>query len=489
MDTVCRFARYVPFPIQNEQANGTAVNHRDSPIAAATIDAAPIDQATGKAQLPTPQSMRQRIGGLQGQAFLAVLLKAMAAVSALLLQWLIARFYGPQGTGLFALMATTVTFIGICAVWGQDYISLRNVAGELAAGHNGDARAYASASARVAAIGTIIGSVAVIVLAFFYRSGVQSQMALILMLATPVVAGISLGRTYAFVARAGGRIISSQLPDGPITSTVSVSLLVAAALAWGRPPLWTLGAVYGAAYFAALIFAFSLYRRVSADWATLTLAKPLRPLFVAGIPLVLANASPYLADWMIIFTSTSLFSANVAGQIRIVTLFLSVMFLVTIAFDAVLAPSMASALKLREMTRLKRIYRQYVIGSFAFNLPLVLVAVALPGTILSLFGPGFVPAESALRWAVLIQAVTILLGPAGTVLVLAHHERQMLIVNAMGLIVLTMGCLFVIPAYGVTGGALLSALILLTRRLTEVVLMRVGPWRLSEPGVEATSSI
>ena len=410
-------------------------------------------------------------GDLRVQAIAAVALKAGAAASALLLQWLIARMYGAEGNGLFALMATTVTFIGVMAVLGQDYIALRNVTGDLAEDKPDRARAHASASVRIAAISGLLATLATLALATAHAFGSTPAMFPILVLAAPVVLGLSLGRVFAFVARAGGRVLTSQLPDGPITAVCAVLFLGAAAITWGVPPTWTLGAIYGAAYCVALGYAAYLYKSVSSQWPPGGTRPCLRPIVLAGLPLVLANASPYFSDWLIIFSATAFFSADVAGQIRIVTLFLSVMYMIFIAFDAVFAPQIASALRLQDMARLRRVYWQYAIGAFAMNLPVVLAVLIAPGLILSVFGPEFVSASFALRVAVAIQAVSILLGPAGTVLVMAHRENQVIWVNAAGLVVLLAGCWFLIPAYGVFGGALVSALVLLGKRLTEVALM------------------
>lgn len=408
---------------------------------------------------------------LRVQAVAAVALKAGAAASALLLQWLIARMYGAEGNGLFALMATTVTFIGVMAVAGQDYIALRNVTGDLADDRPDSARANASASVRIAIISGLLATLATLAVAAAHGLGDTPAMFPILVLAAPVVLGLSLGRVFAFVARAGGRVLTSQLPDGPITAVCAVFFLGAAALTWGVPPTWTLGAIYGAAYCVALGYAVYLYKTVVSQWPAGGSKPPLRPIVLAGLPLVLANASPYFSDWLIIFSATAFYSADVAGQIRIVTLFLSVMYMIFIAFDAVFAPQIASALRLKDMSRLRRVYWQYALGAFAMNLPLVLAVLVAPGLILGVFGPEFVSASSALRVAVAIQAVSILLGPAGTVLVMAHRENQVIWVNVAGLVVLLAGCWFLIPAYGVFGGALVSALVLLGKRVTEIALM------------------
>lgn len=427
-----------------------------------------------------PAATPRLAGGLRTQAVLAITLKAGAAGSALLLQWLIARMYGPEGTGLFALMATTVTFIAVLAVAGQDYIALRNVAGDLAEGDEAGAGAHADASVRIAGLSTIAGTAVVAATAFYYGAGVQPAMLPILLLAAPVVAGLALGRVFAFTARAGGRVLSSQLPDGPITSTAALVLLGGAALAWRpeAPPSWTLGLVYGLAYAAALLYAFLLYRQVRAGWKPAAQAKPLRPLLMAGFPLVVGSSALYFSDWLIIFTATSLFSPELAGQIRICTLYLSVIYLVTIAFDSVLAPSMAAAIRLGERARLRRLYRNYALGSLVFALPLIAAALFAPERVLALFGPEFVPAAPALRLGAAVQSLTVALGPAGTILVMAHRERQVLIVNAVGVVVLVLGCWLAIPAFGLIGGVATATLTLLSRRVTEVLLIALGPGRI-----------
>lgn len=449
--------------------------------AAASRSARPIDApALEEAGGGSAPGLFAHWGGIRFQALLAVGLKGGAAASALLLQWLIARIYGPEGTGMFALMATTAVFIGVLAVAGQDFIALRNVAGDLAEGKPESARAHARASLRIAAFGTVLGTVALAATALAYGAGLEPAMTPVLLLALPVVAGLSLGRVCAFVARAGGRVIASQLPDGPITSAVAVSLLGLALAVGGVPPSWTLGAIYGAAYLAALLFAAWLYRTVRQGWPKpergSEVALPLRPIVLAGLPMMVANALPYFSDWLVIFTTTALLGPEAAGQIRIVTLFLSVMYLVTIALDSVLSPAIAGAIRLRDRTRVRRLYRNYTALALALNVPLMLVGAGFPELYLGLFGPEFVPIAPALRIAVALQALSILLGPAGIVLVMAHREQWTLAVNAVGLVVLAIGCALVIPAWGAFGGALVGASVLLSKRATEVALMRRLVW-------------
>lgn len=409
---------------------------------------------------------------MQGKALIAVVLKAAAAGSALLLQWLIARIYGADGSGLFAIMATTVTLIGMTAVWGQDYLALRNVAGDLAEKRFDVARGHARASIAIASTGAAAGTAATIALAFAYAGLFgRPQMQPILLAALPVCAGLAVGRVFSFTARASGNLIASQLIDGPITSAVALIAMAAIALLWSSPPPWTLGLVYGVAYLAALIYAVGLGRRAMRAWPEGRTKLPLRGLLISGVPLVFASTSPFLSDWSIIFATAFFHDAATAGQVRIVTLFLTVMFTITIAFDAVFAPSMAAAFRLGDTAKLRRLYRQYTLGSFVLNLPIVFPAALIPTLVLSLFGPEFLGAATALRIGVLIQLFTVALGPAGTVLVMGHREHLTFIVNGGALLVLIVLCLLVIPRYGVMGGVMTYAFVTLSRRATALALV------------------
>ena len=424
-------------------------------------------------RLASRRSLAKLLNGLNGQALISVGLKATGALLALALQWAVARLYGATGSGLFALMATATTFIGVVAAWGQDFIVLRNVSGDLAENRYDLARGNVRASLRIAVVGTLVGTVAIAGLALLYSGPFgQSKMTPILLWALPVCAGLAIARLFAFTARAGGAVIASQLPDGPLTSLVALLALGIIALVWPSTGTWVLGLVYGVAYASALFYSFALARKVMQRWPTGTAQIDSAPLVRGGMLVALASATPYLTDWLILFTVDATIGTAAAGQVRIVALFTSVMFLVTIAFESVFSPAMAAALRLDRRAEVTRLYRQYAFGSAALALPIVIAAVLFPGLLLQIFGPDFVSAAPALRAAVVIQLLTILLGPAGTILIMGKRESAILIVNAAGALFLVVGCFFLIPHFGVLGGVLASVGTLFVKRMAEIVVVR-----------------
>ena len=411
--------------------------------------------------------------GMRGQALAAVLLKTFGIAAAMLLQWLVARSYGATGQGLFGLMATTVALTAVVGIFGQDYLALRNIAGDLAEGKPESARAHAQASIRITLTGSALASLAVATTALVYYEVLDSApTALILLAALPAVASLAIGRLFSFIARAGGNIFKSQLVDGPVTSGVGVLLVALLWLLPERPPVWALGIAYSLSYLAALSLGLTIGRRALAAWPRPARPAPTRPLLVSGVSRVVGYASPFLADWSIVFSMTALWGAAAAGVVRVPTLFLNAMFLIAVAFDAVFAPKMAAALRLGDQAGLKRLYRNYVLGSLGLNVPVVLALTLAPELVLSVFGAEFVAAAPALRMGALAMALTVAMGPAGLVLVMSHNERLTYISNGFGLLVLAIGCWWAIPRFGVTGGVLTFAAVQLGKRIMEFALVR-----------------
>lgn len=421
-------------------------------------------------KLPIANPLR----GMRGQALAAVILKAFGIGAAMVLQWLVARSYGATGQGLFGLMSTTIALTAVIGLFGQDYLALRNIAGDLAEGKPESAHAHARASIRIALIGSALATFAVAITALVYYEVLDSApTAQILFAALPACAALALGRLYSFIARAAGDIFKSQLVDGPITSGVGVLLVAMLWLVPQRPPVWALGVAYSLSYIVALLIGLSIGRRAIAAWPRPAAPAPSRPLIVSGVSRVVGYASPFLSDWSIVFTMTALWGASAAGLVRVPTLFLNAMFLIAIAFDAVFAPRMAAALRLNDHAALTRLYRNYVIGSVGLNVPVILALTLAPGLVLGLFGPEFVASAPALRLGALAMALTVALGPAGLVLVMSHNERLTYVSNGFGLLVLAAGCWFVIPRFGVPGGILTYAGVQLGKRLMEFALVKL----------------
>lgn len=412
--------------------------------------------------------------GMRGQSLAAVLLKAFGIGAAMLLQWLVARSYGATGQGLFGLMSTTIALTAVVGLFGQDYLALRNIAGDLAEAKPASARANASASIRIAAIGSALATFAVAMTALVYYKVLDSApTAQILLAALPACAALAMGRLYSFIARAGGDIFRSQLVDGPITSGLGVLLVGMLWLLPQRPPVWSLGIAYSLSYLVALAIGLWIGRRAMAAWPRPAETAPVRPLVVSGVSRVVGYASPFLSDWAIVFSMTALWGAAAAGLVRVPTLFLNAMFLIALAFDAVFAPKMAAALRLKDHAALTRLYRNYVIGSFGLNVPVIAALTLAPELVLGVFGPEFVAAAPALQLGALAMALTVLLGPAGLVLVMSHNERLTYISNGFGLLLLAIGCWFIIPRFGVTGGIVTYAGVQLGKRLMEFALVRL----------------
>ena len=410
--------------------------------------------------------------GARAPALAAVLIKGLAAASALLLQWLVARIFGAEGSGDFALMSTTVLLVSMVALWGQDILAMRNIAGSLAAGSPDAAQGSANAGVRMAIIGSAVATVTLLAIGWFYgvRFGAVAQT--VLLCAIPASAALILGKTYSAIARADGKVLRSQLQDGPITSSVALVVVVAIALTMADPPFYSFAIAFTLAHCLGAIFAAHLGNSSRRGWPAASARPSLAPLFVAGVPIVVASSTSLVSDWSVIFATTASFGSDAAGKVRIVTLFLSVTYLVAIAVDGILLPKFAAAMQVGDQDGVTATYRAHILLSSTLALPVTLFGFLFAPQFLALFGPEFVDAAVALRVGAILQFATILLGPAGGMLVMGHHERKTLIASAVGLLVLVLGCFVLIPRMGVNGAIVTSSLVHLSRRITEVALVR-----------------
>jgi len=83
----------------------------------------------------------QKIGSLlrgdslKTQVVLSLGLKGAGAALALCFNWAVAQLYGPLGSGLYGITQTTIVLLGIMAMGGMDYVTMRSVAGDVKLGN------------------------------------------------------------------------------------------------------------------------------------------------------------------------------------------------------------------------------------------------------------------------------------------------------------------------------------------------------------------
>jgi O-antigen/teichoic acid export membrane protein len=145
-------------------------------------------------------------------------------------------------------------------------------------------------------------------------------------------------------------------------------------------------------------------------------------------------------------------------------------------------PFMSELHEQRNTRQLEVFYQITSKWTFTLNLPLFLVIVALPETILSVFGETFLDGVQALiilAWASLLMAAT---GTNSVVLDMSGHTR-LKFANSLVTAVVTIGLnLLLVPSMGVVGAAwaaLSGVVVVEVLRLLEVwAILRISPYNL-----------
>lgn len=401
-------------------------------------------------------------------AGLVLLVKVLGTGFAFGFNLLLARGLGADGAGVFQL-AMTVVMIGIVfgklglettvVRWTAD-AATRSEWPRIAALHRKSLRVTLVAAGSVAA--------AVFVAAPVLAGHVFHEPELVapLRLMAPAIVVGSLLLVIAAALRGLHEILSSA-----ILETVAVPLLSLLPLA----PLSRLLGVTGAALChltaasLALAVGYGLWRQATPrmnrtapidTWPLLQRSLPV--LWIGGMDLVLAYGGTILLGIWEDTATVAVF--NVASRTALLTSF------VLTAINGLVTPKFAALHAAGQRLALERLARRTALLATLLSLPLLLLFLFAPGTILRLFGGDFLAGESLLRWLAAGQFVNAATGSVGCLLLMSGHERLMRN-NMICMAALSLALnVLLIPAWGALGAAVATTVCVAATNVVSVVL-------------------
>ena len=398
--------------------------------------------------------------------------KGGAAVASFAFSWLIARQYGAEGVGLFSIALTTAALGSTTALIGLEYVTVRSVATSYGAGNTGDARqAVVQAISQTAVTSILLAAVLFIVRDFFAASVLDEPGAAIFIgvmaFAIPLIAFTKIASA---ALRGSGRVLASQLIDGPVGTggaAVGLGLLMFAGYAGNAltPPV--LYCIFGA---IAAGSGWVMLRRHMRAWHPPS-GNRLRTLAV-GFPILCAVFSNLFAEWFAVIMLTASAGANETGLFRIAFQIVAVVNLLNTTAESILGPPIAQAYAVGDVTRIGRIVRLTALGLVGIASPYLAMIFFAPHFVLSLFGPEFDAAANALLVLAAGQVVNLLGGPVGLVLIMTGNERWTLAYGVAAAVVCIALCLWLIPLYGLMGAAIAITSATIFRRVAAALLAR-----------------
>lgn len=410
---------------------------------------------------------------LGGQSVLAFGLKIWGAVASFALSWLIARHFGPAGSGEFGIAVTTVMITHYVVLLGFDTILVRSVAGDLHEGKQAEARGTVIAVGRAVAIAGPIIAVALFAGRDLFARRVLSQpdMGLLVGIMIWAVVPLTLQRIASSALRASRKVMLSQVIDGPVGTTLSVVVLGATIATGAAGSIVVPGTIYVAGVLANCVAGWVGLRALMRHWPDAVLPAVM-PLAIAGLPILASNLSNVFTEW---YTTVSLgahWPTSVVGQYRAAWQFVALAGLVQVSMDAILAPRIAAAARAGRNDEIGRVARRAIALVLALAAPLFIVIFAAPEFLLRIFGSQFVPGATALQILGLGQLIRLGFGPLGVILVMTGHQRWLLAYALIAAVLCVILCVVLVPRYGIEGAAMATAITIATRYIGAAIVVQ-----------------
>lgn len=414
--------------------------------------------------------------GLAADSSLALGIKVISLPLAYLTTLALARLWGAEGLGTYALAVYLVTILSVLCRLGLDTGMLRFGAGLQAAGQGGEVSGLFWRG--LALVLSLSGSAALGLflaggwLAQLFHAPALPDLMTLAALALPVsVAAVFCGETLRSLG--GARWVVAQ--QDLLTPLCLLALVVCLA-GWGQAPsgspaalglAFLVSSALGLVFLAATLISYLRGHQESSG------SPPLRDLLRYSWPLY-ASTLLMLAFGAVDSLVLGLFTGP--GPVAYYESASRTALLVSLplmAVNAVVPPLFAQLHQGGRLKELEKLAQASSRWMYYVALPLALFTLALTPELLGLFGAGFGEARWALRILVLAHLVNVACGSAGFLLAMTGHQLTLTITLALGgglaLPLMAAGAALL----GLDGLALAKGLWLVGVN----VLMSLGVWR------------
>jgi O-antigen/teichoic acid export membrane protein len=437
----------------------------------------------------------RRSAGLIVSSSSVLVARAVAAIAFAASTALLARILGPSDFGYYSLIASVTVAGGFVAAAGVNRSLLKQIALDTTLGNTDELAAQQRFSARVLVLSVpAVSALTGFGLVYAVNLGVSGMTQLWLAIATSLLVALSaLQLVVADGLRGYGRRVSASFLEGRSGGAVSFVALTLVLLPFVGHTMGLTGAT------ALNVLAFALVLPV---WWLL-----LRPKWNAVMRAARASGRVVPDGWKrpfiamsAAFVGTQLLAfASNQGDLWVVaatlpgkqlSLFAAAFRLVTVigtpllALQLTLTPTAAAlygAGKLGELESVSR--RAATLATIPALLSLVVILAAPEHLMTLIFGAGFVGGASIMLWLTAGQVVNSLTGIGGQILTMTGHQRDVLWISTVALVLKLAIGIPVALTVGVVGYAAVTSIMtaLMNVAFVASVRWRMGIWCL--PGL------
>ncbi len=370
----------------------------------------------------------------------------------------VARVLGIEEYGAYAFAYSLATMAALVAVLGFDRVCIRET---VIAEKNQDWPSMKGirllAERNTFLVGTLVGGGLSLYYGFFGENQVTSAQSacVAIVLLAPWVALLKLEPA---LLRAYGKIRLSQLPDNIVRPLLLLLFLLASSAMGNQVSGSHAISLHALAAFLVVVWCFWQVNRaapaiLAETTAHIRYAEMYRTSFAVGMVTVLGAFKGQL----VLLMMGGMLPAAEIGAFSAAFRLSSLISFTLVASNIALGPTMTRMYKEGSVARMANVGQLTAVVATVSALPVAVAFYFLAEPILSIYGEGFSLASEAMKVLVISQFIQTAMGSVTLWLVMSKNENLSLICNALGVAVVFILGSWLIPVYGVTGGAVANA--------------------------------
>lgn len=258
-----------------------------------------------------------------------------------------------------------------------------------------------------------------------------------------------------------------------VSRPVGILFIIAVA---GFPSLngiWAMLINLGVTVAAVALGMAAVRRSLPAESRQAVPARDARNWLIVGLPLLLVGGLTSLNMVIDVLLIGAVAGSAAAGLYAPATKLVLVIAFPLVALRSITAPMIAAKFAAGDRDEMSRIAALGTMFSAATGVPIALALALFPDFALSIFGPAFEQAATALRILAIGQLINALTGPVDNLLVMAGRERMAAGIMAVSVALNAGGNILLVPAFGIEGAAIATAFSMLAYN----VMMLGAVWR------------
>lgn len=386
-----------------------------------------------------------------------------AAVS-MLFALVLGRFLGPAGVGVYFLAFTLMSIGATLSRVGMDKAVVRFASVSYA---EGDISTFSAIFRKSLLIATLVGVTIAALLWVIYpylglvKDSSEAFREVIMWMLIALV-------PFSLLQLQGEFLVAARRPVFGLSTQTLIHTTMSLMLVLGLIALGMLDSQAAAISFlfsvsAACVVAFlvvrtnvELVRSGSFD---------ARVMLRVGYPLLWVSGLNLLMEWTDTLVLGYFTDAAAVGKYIISVKLATLLSFLLVAVNSVAAPKFAAFYAENKIGELGSLARSYTRMLIIVAFPAAMLLAVFAGPVLSLFGPEFDGAKTALRILLAGQLASVVVGPVGNILIMSGRERSVRNNAIIAVSLNIVGNLILVPRLGITGAAISTASSLLIKNL------------------------